>query len=467
MKLIALLLISGSSLFASDGFIGDNDPKYIAPNADARFSNLPLKAELTSEKTPWANSFWPNIYGGIAFRWNGYYDGEPSFASHHYQVNAINDEIEELEKDLYKEQHSVEENKRIVARMLALKNEKLEVISRKSAQHKKYFFDIQRLKKASQAKLLSQEELDKLSPTEKYDIYKWMQSGNDNSMTLTKDVLDHTNPYDAFWEGVCHGWTSAALEFKEPIPQSFTGQGITLNFGSSDLKALLSYYHAAITKNWIANKKVATGRVGERCDVAFSEHAWFIKDGKEYYKTIKNGRVYTNPVPPDCVDTNPGAFHIVISNMIGLRNEGFSAEMVRDKEVWNQPVYKYETTVENTTYALRRNATRGTAKQIKVKTIVYYANDGGRMYWRDDGSDDEFYAWWNPTNGTANYRFASKELRYWLDLNGQGEIIGGQWLSYERPDFLWLKKTKGFIGTGTFFGIVNYLDDLKYLSKLQ
>ncbi len=89
------------------------------------------------------------------------------------------------------------------------------------------------------------------------------------------------------------------------------------------------------------------------------------------------------------------------------------------------------------------------------------------MFWRRDGSDDEFYAWWAPTNGTSKYRFAYKELEYWLDLNSKGEIIGGQWLSYERPDFLWVKKSKGFIGTGAFYGIVNYLDDLKYLSKLQ
>lgn len=467
MKLLALLLVAASGLQASDSFTGNNDPRFITPDANSRFADLPLKAELSSEKTPWANSFWPNIYGGIAFRWNAGYQEEPSFAAHHYQVDVIDDEIEELEKSLFKEEHSVAENKRIVERMTELKSEKREIISRKSAHHKRHFFDIDRIRNASDSKGLSQTELDALSPTEKYDIYKWMQSGKDNSMTLTDDVLNHTNPYDSYWEGICHGWTSAALEFKEPIPKTFSRNGVTLNFGSSDIKALLSYYHAAITKNWITNKKVVTGRVGERCEVAFSENAWFMRDGKEYYKTVSNGRVYTHEVPSDCVDTNPGAFHIVLSNMIGIKNEGFSAEMVRDKEIWNQPVYKYDSSVLETTYNLRRDATRGAAKQVRMKTIVYYANDGGRMFWRHDGSDDEFYAWWDPTNGTSNYRFAFKELEYWLDLNSRGEIIGGQWLSYERPDFLWLKKSKGFIGTGAFYGIVNYLDDLKYLSRLQ
>ncbi len=293
---------------------------------------------MTPDKTPWANSFWPNIYGGIAFRWNENYNEEPSFALYHYQVDEIDEEIEELEKSLFKEANSVQENKRIVSRMLELKKEKRALISKKSAQHQRYFFDINRLNRASEAARLSQEQLDKLSPTEKYDIYKWMESGKDNSMTLTEDVLDHTNAYDAYWEGICHGWTSAALEFAEPEPQTITGRGVTLNFGSSDLKGLLSYYHAAITKNWITNKKVATGRVGERCEVAFSKHAWFMRDGKEYYKTINNGRVYTHEVPADCVDTDPGAFHIVLANMIGIKNQGFSAEMVRDKEIWNQPV---------------------------------------------------------------------------------------------------------------------------------
>lgn len=445
----------------------DNDPKFIIENANKNFESLPTFAELSQEKTPWASSFWPHVYSGIAFRWNSFYEGEPTFAPLHYQVDEIDEKIEDLETQLFVSPHSVEENKEIVAEVIRLKNEKLKVNAEKATYYKKYFFDLERPTKTRYLGKLSQEEMDSLSPAEKYDAYMYLKTGKENKFNLTSDVLRQTQPYDAYWEGICHGWTSAALEFKEPKPQSITKNGITVNFGSSDLKALLSYYHAAITRSWVTNKKVITGRVGERCGTAFSKHAWFIKDGVEYYKSIEDGVVKINEVPEDCVDTNPGSFHIVLANMIGLKDQGFSAEVVRDKEVWNQPVYKYDTKVISESSQARPWASPNTAKQVEVKTVMYYANDGGRMFWRHDGTDDEFYAWWDQTTGTSNYRFDHKEFHYYLDLDASGNIIGGQWLSYERPDFLWLKKTKGFLPKGTFFGIVNYLRDLQDLVELQ
>ena len=89
------------------------------------------------------------------------------------------------------------------------------------------------------------------------------------------------------------------------------------------------------------------------------------------------------------------------------------------------------------------------------------------MFWRHDGSDDEFYAWAEKTNGTSNYRSASKTMKYILDLDRAGNIIGGHWLSYERPDFLWVKRSRGFLGTGFLYGIVGYMDNLKNLVELQ
>lgn len=458
------LTVCANSVLA---FTGNNDPKFIVQDAVTKFSSLPTQAKLSNEKTPWSSSFWPHVYGGIAFRWNGFYKGEPSFAPLHYQVDSIEEELESLQKALFTGDHTVSENNATLSRIQRLRNEKTSVEREKALEYKTYFFDLKRPRNVKEVATLNQEEVDQLSPAEKFDVYVYLKTGKDNGFRLTADVLDLTHPTDAYWEGICHGWTSAALEFREPEAKSINANGITLNFGSSDLKALLSYYHAAITRNWVANRKVATGRVGERCETAFPKEAWFIKDGVEYYKTIVNGRVQVNKVPDDCVDTNPGAFHIVLANMIGLKNQGFSAEVVRDKEVWNQPVFQYATDVLSQSSAPREWATKGTVRQVEVKTVMSYANDGGRMFWRHDGSDDEFYAWWNETIGTNNYRFDHKQFHYYLDLDAQGNIIGGQWLSYERPDFLWLKKNKGFLGKGSFYGIVGYLDDLKDLVQLQ
>lgn len=444
----------------------DNDPKYIVQNAATHFDSLPKAAKLNDEHTPWSSSFWPHVYGGIAFRWNGHYQGEPSFAPLHYEVDEINEEIERLEKSLYESERSREENLEIMAEISRLKSRKTSVNAEKAKRYQKLFFDLERPKRTAEVQSMGQAELDRLSPAEKFDAYVYLKTGRENHFELTRDVMDLTSSTDAYWEGICHGWASASLEFAEPEPRSYSADGVTVNFGSSDLKALLSYYHAAITGNWIVNRKVSTGRVGNRCETTFPKHAWFIKDGKEYYKKIVNGSVVVNPVPSDCVDTNPGSFHIVLANMIGLKGQGFSAEIVRDKEVWNQPVYRYETKVVSRS-APRPWAARGAVSQVEVKTRMYYSNDGGRMFWRRDGSDDEFYAWWEQTVGTPNFRYDSKDFHYYLDLDAKGNIIGGQWLSYERPDFLWLKKSRGFVGTGMWHGVLNHMDHLRDLVRLQ
>ncbi|NBX17181.1 MAG: hypothetical protein EBR09_07440, partial [Proteobacteria bacterium] len=54
-----------------------------------------------------------------------------------------------------------------------------------------------------------------------------------------------TSPAAAAWEGLCHGWAPASLEFNEPEPVTVTGENnIKIPFGSSDIKALLSWYMA-------------------------------------------------------------------------------------------------------------------------------------------------------------------------------------------------------------------------------
>lgn len=463
-SLLALsFAIASQGLFA---YSGDNDPKFIVPNGTHKLSEMPLAAQLDADKTPWASSFFPHVYGGIAFRWNNFYKGVPSFATLHYQVDDINEEIEELKKHLFDEGNSSNDVTEMISKIQNLKSEKISVNTEKSREYKRYFFDIKRPQTLADVRALSQQERDALSAAEKYDIYIALMKGKALDLKLTRDTLNLTGPFKAYWEGICNGWSSAAIEFKEPKNIAYEANGIKINFLSSDLKALLSHYHSAITRNWRTAKKNRTSRVGERCKDPFLKEAWFIKDGVEYYNEIVNGKTVTKKVSPECQDTNAGAFHIVMTNMLGKQKTGFVAEMVRDKEVWNQPVYKYTSSVKDlTTPYVRR--TNGTVKQVEVNTELFYANDGGRMFWRNDGSDDEFYAWANPTNGTSNYRSASKKMKYILDLDRRGNIIGGHWLSYERPDFLWIKRSRGFLGKGFLYGMVGYMDELKNLVELQ
>lgn len=457
---------AGALLVASGAFAWekDNDPKFITPNAELRFDALPLSASLNEMDQPWASSFFPHVYGGIAFRWNNYYEGKPTFADMHMRVGEIDEKIKKAKQAIFGEGLTAYERHRLTKKIDILKQERMRIEKAKGSHYKRYFFDINRSIDKNRALSMTQDQLAKLSAAEKYDLYK----GNYN-LKLTKEVLNYTGPFKQYWEGICNGWSSAAIEFHEPKAKVVTNKdGLRIPFGSSDLKALLSYYHVSITRNWFAKKKgMSVARVGQRCKTTFSKESWFIQGGKEYYKTVVNGTVVVNPVPQNCIDTNPGAFHIVAANQLGLRNKGFVAEAVRDNEIWNQPVYKYDSKVLEDTRSVRFNATEGTVRQVRVKTDIHYANDGGRIFWGTDVAEDEFYAWFEATNGTDNYRSAHKTFEYYLDLNYRGEIIGGMWLSYDRPDFLWVKNSKGFIGSKRRYGIAGYLNDLQNLVRLR
>ena len=105
--------------------------------------------------------------------------------------------------------------------------------------------------------------------------------------------------------------------------QTYSKDGITINFGSSDLKALLSYYHSAITANLFARKATRINRIGERCKTDYPKEAWSMVNGKEYYKSVVAGKVITSLVPAECLDTNPGAFHIALANRINTEKMSF------------------------------------------------------------------------------------------------------------------------------------------------
>lgn len=465
-----LLVCAMASAFMTQAFSFDksNDPRFFSPNYEHNFSNLALSGELEKDMTPWASSFWPHIYGGISFRWNDYYTDAPVVRKLQAEVGTLKNEITVLKKYIF--DHSDASESEIHATNMKIqeaKNQISKLLSLKGQEHQNLFFSVKRVENLSDVRQMSQVDIDKLSPTEKFDIFKALKSGNESGFKLTRNVLNLTGPFSAYWEGICNGWSSAAIEFYEPEVLTYEKSGIKVTFGSSDLKALLSYYHFAMTSNPRTAGKSLTNRIGERCKTEFPEEAWFLKDGVEYYKSIDGDKIIINKVPDECVDTNPGAFHIALTNRINNDKEGFIAEVVRDNEVWNQPVFAYSSEVISETTTNLVNPTDKTRKQVRVKTRMNYANDGGRMFWEQEDPEEDFYAWWEPTNGTKNYRSSHKDFEYILDIDKSGNIIGGHWLSYERPDFIWLKRSKGFIGTGLFYGIVGYMDDLKDLVRIR
>lgn len=278
--------------------------------------------------------------------------------------------------------------------------------------------------------------MDDLSPAEKFDLlvgdYTFGLTKSERFRTRVMKTVSSSEQYDPNfeipeWEGLCHGWAPATLNFKEPNPVSITSKdGIKINFASSDIKALLTYYQqsyeAGARKNYI---------LGERCNQNFALLDEKLKDG-----SISNKQYQSQLLRSQCRDTNAGAFHLVLANQIAIRDEGFLFDKTRDSEVWNQAVYSYHSGVKRVitdlnSLKVETQLAPSTVKVVEIATIVFYTSEI-EPHWQ--GEQD---------------RSLSEEsvyYRYFLELDANDQIVGGSWISSERPDFLWKQSKPSFNG---------------------
>jgi len=264
-----------------------------------------------------------------------------------------------------------------------------------------------------EAKAMSSAQIATLAPSEKYDLLL----GN-YEYPLRKEVEDVASKLSSDWAGICHGWAPASLHHHEPQPKVLRNpEGLLIPFGSSDIKALLSYYYAFYAED------ESTHQVGLRC----------------FFGRWMGGARGCNE------DLNAGAFHIVMSNMLGLRGEGFVADIDRFKEVWNQPIVAFESEITSPRLAPSEFAAKNTVYELRIKTKLFYVDES------DENS-------WQSVFGTNQQKISARQLQYRIELNREHKIIGGTWESEERPDFLWNRdKAKHF--KGLFYRLPELLND--------
>ncbi len=274
----------------------------------------------------------------------------------------------------------------------------------------------------SELKAMTQEQLGQLSPSELYDI-----SQGDYSYSLTKKVLSLYSPRDLWWEGICHGWSPAASNYPEPGQVIVVNKdGVKVPFGSSDVKGLLSLYNAY---NY---DRSSYAQVGKRCSAS----------GKVPGEGDDRDR---NPNPPldaeantpECVDTNAGAFHIVLTNMIGIHSKSFVADVDRFNDVWNQPVTGYSFSVVGEETVSGADRALGIERKVKVAMKMTYGEE--LKYWTPElaATGIQNFVSKLPVTGTVHQEFRSKDYSYILELDAAGKIVGGEWLSETRTDFMW------------------------------
>ena len=239
-----------------------------------------------------------------------------------------------------------------------------------------------------------------LSPAEKFDLLN-----SDYSYTLLRTERTRARPNAPQWEGLCHGWATAALTLEEPKAVMMTNaEGIEIPFGAGDIKALLDLY--------VGNYSDArTYFVAERCNIDLSRNPGAASD-------------------PACRDTNAGTFHLVLANQIGIKHEGFVADITRDLQVWNHPVYGFTSRIVTEVNGASPGAAPGTTKEVTMETTMNFISEAG-SHWE---------------HGITNT--PSRQYNYRLELNAEGQVIGGAWLDHNRPDFLWKQDAPEFKDVG-------------------
>jgi hypothetical protein len=268
---------------------------------------------------------------------------------------------------------------------------------------------------------MNQKEIGELSPAELYDI-----ALGDYNYTLTKKVLALFSPRDLWWEGICHGWSLAAANYPEPAPIVIRNKdGIKVPFGSSDVKGLLAMHDAY-------NAKGIYAQVGKRCSAS----------GKVPGEGDDRDANSNPPAPeignaPDCKDINAGSFHVTLSNMIGIHSKSFVADVDRYNDVWNQPVTAYSSSIIGEAEVLPEHLQNGVVRRIKIATKFTYGEELKFYTPEAELAGAKNFVSKLPVTGTDHQEFRHKNYEYIVELDAKGSVVGGEWVSETRPDFIW------------------------------
>jgi hypothetical protein len=416
-----------------------NAPNRLQPNFSPYFgfyvdssgnrAEVPKTSHVPTAMMPYDDTYWPSNRGGIANRWNASPWTNPyliDMAIHHTRSMPSAAEQAKMDKAALEilselEQMSPEQRAELVADATA-----------------GFHYHSPSL---GEARRMSREQLAMLSPTEKYDLFRGKaDSSGKYEYSLTKEVLGaKTNsPSSVYWQGICHGWAPASVNHAEPLPVDVVNpDGIVIPFGSADVKALLDYMytngnsHGILGVLHLGGQSGSVTQMGRRCNTDLNVHP--------------------NAGGVACEGVNAGAFHIAMTNYIGIRHVPFVADVAHGREIWNNPVYAYNYEVVGNS-APTAGSAPGTLRRVLVKTTIRYPSD-----------DERLPPLWNPTVGAAEilvpdnekpldpaqfngYRYEEGNYQYWLELGENDRILGGSWESFDRPDYVWMMSKRSFSG---------------------
>jgi hypothetical protein len=277
----------------------------------------------------------------------------------------------------------------------------------------------------AQVKSMTLEERKKLSPAEKYDAYMgWLGLGG-TDWTM-RQIFEQEEP----WAGICDGWTSAVINFPEPAPITLEGPGgIVIPFGSSDVKALLSFH---------MKSGVALGEMGMEKGFESPDFDLAIETQNKLMISIGND-CNEDQEKNSCDDVTPKMFHLSLGNLIGIQGDGFGIDVNSDFRKYFQPVYSYElkkTEIKRspleTVYAIEASVT--TAVDLTEKFELEEMDFSNPEHF--EFSMPSFF----PRISTGTNRLQTLKYQYELTVDAGDTIVDGRWISKNRPDIIFKQK---------------------------
>jgi hypothetical protein len=253
----------------------------------------------------------------------------------------------------------------------------------------------------------------KLSSIEKYDL---LLNHKQWELTLAERIRtrgDSNKSVDPL-RSLQQDWAAASLLFAEPSPILVkSDKGDNIAFSSGDIKGLLTRF---VSQRSTPDEGVEVRSLGGICRLDSDSYRRALESrtiAKEAWKDLKFD---------DCFSVNAGAFHLALTNLIGLRAESFIIDPVVDFELNHFPLQAYKSETLGTPTLDDKNH-----QEIQIKTTVTYIVPSDFSETKDK----------SPQTKNVVYR-------YRIELDEGGDIVGGTWLGSESPQLAWMQNRPRF-----------------------
>ncbi|TNF30503.1 MAG: hypothetical protein EP319_04915 [Deltaproteobacteria bacterium] len=266
------------------------------------------------------------------------------------------------------------------------------------------------------------DRIDELSPSEKYDLLfgKDSFSLSEANWAEGKYYYDRNGEVET-WMGICHGWAPASYMVKRAQKkiQIPAYDGKLLNFYPADIKALSSLL-------W-AKARFPVKFLGGRCN------------SKEPNLDDEGIRV----IDQECFDVNPAAWHMSMVNQVGRNQRSFVFDATYDYQVWNQPVISYKIRYFNPNDMKAKDSLEEAMikkEEFEKDNFAKYRSSEARQY-VGIFMNVEYGVEVDPRQREEDSerfdRSHDADYIYDLELDEEGNIIGGEWYNLYHPDFIW------------------------------